>query len=159
MLHRKTTLKQEKGSTLSKVPFCKSNTNRRIHPIVLPWHAARETDAYRVLRESSRRWIGKFWLRELDFAYSYLESPAPAIEHSVRWPESMIFLSAFLELFKMNISQLTSGADLQKKYDREYASLDVFPSTTSVGLAHHNLQPLSNWHSTWILSLFKIFYL
>ena len=98
--------------------------------VAVPGQAARETDACRVLGESSWRWNGKAWLRVLDFTYSYLESPSLAAGHSVRWPESILFLHAPCQLFEMNLSQLTSGLSLQRN-GWEYTSLDKFLSANS----------------------------
>ena len=112
------------------------------HSVVEPGHAARERNACRVLGDSSRRWNEKPSLRALDFAYSNLESPAPAAVHSVRWPESVLFLPTPCQLFEISLSQLTSGAGFQRDYEWEYASLDIVPLTNTVRLVRYNLQQM-----------------
>ena len=96
----------------------------------------RETDAYRVLRKSFRRWNRKPWLSGLDLEYL-----PPSAAHSVRWSESVLFLPAPYQFFKMNLSQLTSLASIQRNYDWEYASTDIVPRTSAVRPVHYNLQP------------------
>ena len=75
-----------------------------------------------------------------------MESPAPAAAHSVQWLQSMLFLPTPCQLFEMNLSQLTSGEGLQRKYDWEYVTSDIIPRTSTVLLAQYNLQPCASKH-------------